>query len=219
MYDTASFSFVCAHAPETHGRDSHPSSSVAAQRRQSAAVGHCVRLAAAGAATATAPASSRALTSLQDFFDARLKRKTDAVTGRVSKYAAENNRLWMKDIQHQSANSLGARCRCCCLCAAPRSYCSRRSPRGTSRSQVPPRRSPVGISRPQLSNCIPHHHPRSRRHRQLYVLPLSRVAAACPAPRNTHIATQAHDRRRRVRAGSCMPQRHGGKVYERCIND
>ena len=189
---------VCVHAPETLVRDSHPSSSVAAQRRQSAAVGHRVRPAAAAPAPAPAPASSHALTSLQEFFDVRLKRKTDAVTGRVSRYATENNRLWMKNIQHQSANSLGARCRCCCHCAAPPSYCSRCSPCGTSRSQVPPRRSPLGIARPQPSNCIPHHHPRPRRHRQLHVLPLSRVAPACPAPRNAHITTQAHDRRRRV---------------------
>ena len=48
------------------------------------------------------------LTTLQGLFDARLKRKTDAVTGRVSKFAAENNRLWMKDFERQMADSLGA---------------------------------------------------------------------------------------------------------------
>ena len=46
--------------------------------------------------------------TLQALFDARLKRKTDAVTGRVSKFAAENNRLWMKDFERQMADSLGA---------------------------------------------------------------------------------------------------------------
>ena len=49
------------------------------------------------------------LMQLQEFFDARLKRKTDAVTGRVSKFAAENNRLWSSDLAKQMADSMGAR--------------------------------------------------------------------------------------------------------------
>jgi hypothetical protein len=46
--------------------------------------------------------------TLQGFFDARLERKTDAVTGRISKFAAENNRLWMTDFERQIADSFGA---------------------------------------------------------------------------------------------------------------
>jgi hypothetical protein len=37
-----------------------------------------------------------------------LKRRTDAVTGRVSKFAAENNQLWMKNMEEQLASSSGA---------------------------------------------------------------------------------------------------------------
>jgi hypothetical protein len=72
---------------------------------------------------------------LQEFFDARLKRKTDAVTGRVSKFAAENNRLWSTDLAKQMTDSMGAQLqpRCIMLQRCPNTRSPPPSPPPSSR--------------------------------------------------------------------------------------
>jgi hypothetical protein len=103
---------ACALQPTRFCRDSDTGFAVSSQRAEAAAVGHSVRSAAAGPAPPPPPPTPTAgcdapAQSSQDYFDARLRRKTDAVTGRVSKYAAENNRLWTRDVEQQMTNSLG----------------------------------------------------------------------------------------------------------------